>query len=153
MAVSCERGTPAELSCSLSPDEPKLPGLDPITSLHSYFLCMLVYLVIYMTLGSCLVVIFCSRGTYPPREVPRVCGPSTREHRVPNGMAARAEQAELADPAPRRLPPPAAPRRTSLSLSLSREAGPLFLNSICICLECSLSMQASRVQVMRSKGS
>ena len=31
-----------------------------------------------------------------------MCGPSTREHRIPNGMAARAEQAELADPAPRR---------------------------------------------------
>ena len=37
----------------------------------------------------------CSRGT-PPREVPRLCGPSTREPRAPNCMAARAEQAELA---------------------------------------------------------
>jgi len=30
-----------------------------------------------MTLGRCPLSIFCSRGT-PPREVPRVCGPSTR---------------------------------------------------------------------------
>ena len=29
-------------------------------------------------LGRCPLRIFCSRGT-PPREVPRVCGPSTRE--------------------------------------------------------------------------
>ena len=48
-----------------------------------------------MALGRCPLSIFCSRGT-PPREVLRVCGPSTREPRVPNGMAARAEQAKLA---------------------------------------------------------
>ena len=29
-----------------------------------------------MTLGRCPLSIFCSHGT-PPREVPRVCGPST----------------------------------------------------------------------------
>jgi len=44
-----------------------------------------------MTLGSCPLSIFYSLGT-PPREVPRGCGPSTREPRVPNGMAARTEQ-------------------------------------------------------------
>ena len=44
-----------------------------------------------MTLGRCPLSIFCSRGT-PPRKVPRVCGPSTRKPRSPNGMAARAEQ-------------------------------------------------------------
>ena len=35
-----------------------------------------------MTLGSCPLSIFCSRGT-PLIEVPRVCGPSTRELRQP----------------------------------------------------------------------
>ena len=34
-----------------------------------------------MTMGRCPLSIFCSRGT-PPREVPRLRGPSTREHRV-----------------------------------------------------------------------
>ena len=34
-----------------------------------------------MTLGRCPLSIYCSRGT-PPKEVPRVWGPSMREPRV-----------------------------------------------------------------------
>jgi len=75
-----------------------------------------------MTLGRCPLSIFCSRGT-PRREVPRACGPSTREPRVPNGMAARADQAELANPAAQRRGGDPAPSSAAKMASQDRGLG------------------------------